>query len=275
MLTAYFDTNAFDHLYRRGGRASAEFACLFAAVRSGALRLALGYHVVDETAAAYSSEPASALARLDIIATLTDLRLTVHFAEDLLRADVVAILASAPLPSPYRASSPDLALLQQLLLTDPSQVQVLLRPNRALAEKNAAQLAACRDSIRAELKTRAWPKVSFPDLCQGATWMLQALVDRFFGPGDLPDAVLRHLLRSRVITMYQGATLSLFYAHSVEGVGSRPSDLPDLHHAVSSSVTDAFVTDDGRLLPIVRRVPVAGFQSYTVSEFIALLQGHT
>jgi hypothetical protein len=275
MFTAYFDTNIFDEIQRSGGPSCPAFAIIARAREAGIFRISISHHVIDETVAAYGTRPEATLERLLLIETLADPYLVVRPAADILHDHVVAALASEPGPSSFLAAPLPLQQLRGTLIHDFSVLQALLDSNRLDAETHAATLRQCQAEIRAKLETLDWPKVAFSELLEDATWMLQTLVDWFFGPGDLPDGVLRILRRSRPIAMYQAASLSLFYAHSVEGNRPRASDLPDLHHAVAAANADAFVTGDTRLVPVVRRVPLRDFRVFTLPEFLERLGAHT
>ncbi len=266
MLTTYFDTNAFDTIQRCGGRSPGLFAEISAAIGNGRLRVIIGLQVLDETIAAYPSRPVVVLERLDLIEALSDLSCTTAPAPDILRQDVIAILSGKSLLAPYVAAPPDLRILRAALQHPNCDLSSLLAPNRALAHSSAETLQACRAEVQQKLRGRGWPGSSFATLLATEDWLLQSLVDGFFGPGALPTPVLRGLLQSRAVRMYQGVTLSLFYSTSVENRAPRESDFMDLQHAVSASAADGLATEDAGLASCVGRIPFDNFDVWFLEE---------
>jgi hypothetical protein len=270
MPTRYFDTSALDSLQRQGGRSSTLFSELLSATAAGRLRVVIGLQLLDETVAAYPTKPKIALERLDLIEELCDLPRTILPAPDLLRQDVISMMSGSSLGIPYVPVPPDLAALRRAVRDPGCDIRGLLAPNRLLAQNSAEILRACRADVQQQLEERGWPKISFPAVLAEGDWVLQSLVDRFFGPGALPGAVLRGLLRSRPVRMYQGASLSLLYSRSVENRTPLDSDFMDLQHTVSASVVDGLVTEDTDLASYLRRVPIDDFSILSLED----LQNH-
>jgi hypothetical protein len=57
-----------------------------------------------------------------------------------------------------------------------------------------------------------------------------------------------------------------------EGLAPKDSDLVDLHHAITSSVTHGIVTEDVPLRRILGRATVPGFQVMSLENLISSLR---
>lgn len=266
MLTVYFDTNAFDGLQRCSRSECSLSLTLRSAIALKRLRVVIGLQVLDETVAAYPSRPDIVSDRLDLIEAIADPHEIVALAPELLRQDVVAIISGSPFASPFTHWPVDLVALRRALRDPHCDLQRLLGPNRRIFRANADILRACRSDLRQQLEKRDWPRVDFTRILAEGDWFLQSLVDSLLSPGTLPSPILRGLLRSRPVRMYQGTFLSLIYSQAVENRAPRDSDLLDLHHAVCASVTDGLVTEDAGLARCVRRVPIEPFGVWSLAD---------
>lgn len=271
MLTLYFDTNVFDSLYRRGVECP-ETAELERAIRSKKLRVSISVDVLDETAEASLSDPATALGRLMLIERLYDQSCEVLPAGDLLRNGIVETLNDAPSSSPFSAEPMDISILCHLLADRSNEFAEIVSEQSSVRRSYAETLKKCRNEVRTVLAGMDRPKVPFNRHLEAADWITQATVDLFFGPGDLPQAVLKKLLGSRPVRMHRDVLFSMYYAQSVEGVAPKDSDLVDLHHAITASVTHGIVTEDGVLRRILGRVTVSGFQVLSLESLISSLR---
>ena len=72
--------------------------------------------------------------------------------------------------------------------------------------------------------------------------------------------------------MHRDVLFSMYYAQSVEGRAPKDSDLVDVHHAITASVTHGIVTEDGPLRGILRRATVPGFQVFSLDDVLPSLR---
>ena len=83
------------------------------------------------------------------------------------------------------------------------------------------------------------------------------------------------LLEIPSVRMAVGSALSLIFAQAREksAQAERPQDSRDLQHAVmAASRATVFVTDDGKLLRLVKRVPMSRFEAVKLPDFLARLR---
>jgi hypothetical protein len=125
----YLETSAWDELQRRGALASSEAIALKAASSRYDLRIVTGVMTFEETFPYYLRDSSKAVERLELLATLSDLRKTVDLG--LLRHRIYAAILNQVPQDPYT----DLA--------DVLELRRILLATRSLATRSLGSVLAC------------------------------------------------------------------------------------------------------------------------------------
>lgn len=270
MKTVYFDTNVYRHLYKlEDGITKAEIAKLKALLKADKLRILLSTQVVEETNSAVRSAPKEAFARFKLMHKLAKRKRMIKFHTDFVQA-VHAYARGEKIQSAYIA--PPLRFIK--MLTAPN-IDELLK----LADESKAQIQEHHDAMTDIYRNRIAPLAAevirqrqIPTFDQywndNSISYIRELASQAGVLKECEKRGLDGLLEIRFIRIASTAHLSLGYANTYEGRTPKFSDLRDMQHALLSSVSDAFITNDNNLRRIIKRVPIDNYNVLSFKEMM-------
>jgi hypothetical protein len=86
--------------------------------------------------------------------------------------------------------------------------------------------------------------------------------------GKYEDRYINNLLEVRSIKLYIGWIVSYIYGQTFEKRKPNRGDSRDMKHAVLASAADIFVTHDGNLTEIMKRIPIENFEVCSLHELL-------
>lgn len=276
-MIVYFDTNVFDHLEQRcHGVTDWDLYRVQRAIKHECFRLVLSALNIEETLFIVRSQPERAVARVKLILELTDRRLFALGQELILNNDIRAYAHATPWPSPFIEMDPEVEFnirnLVQPASTSTVELDGVVELTRQEKEKFKQFLAESKDKLKPmadKIGAKQYPFVDY--LANNSGWLAKGLAER---AGVLPEVEKRGvegLLNIRSVALAVGTSLSLSYSHDFEGRAPRSGDSRDILHALIASVSDIFVTNDGKLREILIRIPISGFKVMSLREFLESL----
>jgi hypothetical protein len=268
-LTAYFDTNVYDEIYK-GKVAPNVLVALGKAIGRGQIRVLLSETVLEELAAMVGSDPEGAAGQASLAATIGSWHdpglIKDHW--ELLTESIAAIERGIEPPSKFKPGDLVGDLLAKLANPDPSSVarflSTLKKQKTEFRETNRKTAAGMRDRLR------SFPKNSRPSFDQFWQWMTAQNLSSVLG-GAAGQLSMAQASRCPVLLACSGIAASLMYAEVVEGRASKPGDSRDMHHAVVATAADVFVTSDCKFARRLGRIPGLSFRVCSVPEFVNLL----
>jgi hypothetical protein len=269
VLTAYFDTNIYDEIYKGKIEPKVLFE-LGIAVGRGRLRVLLSETVVEELAAVVGTDPSGADGRVRLATTLTcwrEVGLVRTHAELLLGGLDALEHATAP-PGTFKSGAIVRKLAGVLASPDPAAAQRFL----AGLKRQKAEFMYTNREAAGELRKKFEPLVgasppSFDDFWR---WLRPQKLSVVLGRvGEhVTIAAAAHF---PPLLAAAGVAASLMFAQTVERRAAKRGDSRDLHHAVIASAAQVFVTHDAEFARRLVRVPGLSFRVASLTELVAIL----
>lgn len=264
MTTVYFDRNAFDQLDRKFKITDEEIELLREQVAAGRLSILVSFETVIETVNARQD---TALSGLRLIKDFARQTFPVKPHNDLVRDDINSFANGEKLSQPFVAG----------MLSIDKVIADVQHPSEELKEEIAAEKSnkeRLNDKIRGNIDFEQRALNGKRPGSFGKYWDLRS---RFYAEGfahyagRLEECQARgidELLKVRSVRMAVGALLSLMYSLLIEGHFVQNGTAYDLMHAAPMSVADIIITNDGELLRLLNRVPIADIQVMTLRDLI-------
>jgi len=279
MLLAYFDTNVFDHVLNRKGSVSAtDEARLRLAIKEGRLHIVSSILNISETLGAmHSTRPEVTIPQLSLIMSLCDpdyyvkphnLLLTddlKHFAwnGEADRAFLSSDIASRLQFRTRRLieGQEDGTALNGLIVEDSGQKSKFLNGVADAQRETSPQVKELR--AQGEVPTFA------EYFNNGKELFARTVADSFGLAEKCEDRGLSNLLRIPSLATMVRLGMSFIYRTAVEGKRPRSSASRDLQHAPTSAASsDFFVTHDGELALLLKRVPIPSLRVVRLDELL-------
>jgi hypothetical protein len=277
-MAVYFDTNVFDHLYKKIGCTSADIANLRKKIYGRELSIPLSIHTLDEILLERGARPERRVARTKLTLSLASFRRMVKPIDQLLTDDIRAYAATGEAARPFIDADLQNIIsdgLTELIETDGEHLDEEMVEALDAARANEERFALRIQEVAAEVQQFAAPK-SAPDFTQYLEVSGPAFATRLAAHAGVLDECVRRgvegLLGLRSVKMSVGAILSSMEAQAEERAQPQIFDSKDLLQATSAAaVAETFVSDDRRRRGIVSRVPLEDFE---VLDLPAFLQKH-
>lgn len=273
-MIAYFDTNAFDHLYKKIGCTPADIANLRKKIYSRELSIRPSMHVLSEILLDRRARPELLVAKVKLTLSLANFRQMVKSCDQLLIDDMRAYATRGEADRPY--VSADLqntisAGISELVETDGEE----------LDEDMVAALEAAR-------QRKEWFRGLLKPNSEGVAELRNIDFENYF-KSELASVLEAHarfgsvleacrergfdgLFDLRSIRAAAGIVLSLAYGQRFQGLTPADIDSFDLCHVpCAAAVADTFVTNDARLRQALSRVPLDGLEVMDLPGFLARL----
>lgn len=272
---AYFDTNIFSHLQKKShGVTQCHETALRAAVESGKLRVIVGLHAIDETAA----NPRDPAPELRLIYDLCDWDRVVKPTDILLEDDVRHFAYNGESSHPFLHARSRDAIRQGVLelLSNPSKLAELhtlltsVRPQRKEFRRSIQELKRATQAHFLEVKERQQVGTFNDYFDSEAALRASELAERVGLLEECQRRAADEFLKLRSVRMAAGSALSYIWAVNVENWEIKPSDGLDFQHAIAAagSGVDFFVTHDADLATLVERVPIKGLKTVGLRDLL-------
>ena len=271
----YFDTNVFDHIYKRIGVSESDLSSLYSAVKTGKISVLLSIANLEETVSALASCPNLAKEELRLIIDLTDGQKLLKETPELLSDDIKSYARAGLSSQPFTV---DTELQEKLLRT-------LQNPNRAEFLGIVEAIKKQKDEFNVDMrevrkkvlylykkgKFRT-PHLSFDDFWETFADEFAERLAKHIGVLDTcKKRSIKGLLEVRSVRLCVGANLSLSYAQIFEKCAPDRGDPKDMHHAILASAADTFVTCDGKLAKRLSRISIEDFEVMDLNGLIKLI----
>jgi hypothetical protein len=278
-MLAYFDTNVFDHLYKKtDGVTQADELELRSAVFSGRLTIVVGHLNIQETLAALRASPHIVGPELNLIASFADWDYFVRFHSAILEADIRHFAyngerANSAFEDEHIVTNIRAAIRR--VIDDPQGIKGLDAVIREDDEHKRAFLDGARKA-RAETTGELEAlrrKNEIPSFEQyfenGAEDFALAFARSFGVAEECSRRGLGILLKIPSVRAMVGVGMSFIYRTAAEKKSFKGSDSRDLQHAVcAAAVADVFVTHDVDLSALIQRVPIKGLGVLRLHELL-------
>jgi len=268
----YFDTSAFDHLYKRVNCTAADIANVRQAVYGGEISTPLSLHVLEELLLVRRSSPQSYSALLRMVLSIAPARTIVKPCPDIIRGDLRSYAAGGGAENP-RVHGPVqnivAAGIAELIESDgedwDDEFVAALEQIRGNREKFAERMLAIPEIV-GDIAPHGEEPPTFEALWSaGAAGITRWIADEV-GVGEKCAARgIDGLLELPSIRMAAATALSYQYGRDVEA----GDDVASRHHAIcAAAAAEIFVTADTRLLKIVAGIPMADFEAIDLRTFL-------
>jgi predicted nucleic-acid-binding protein len=278
--TAYFDTNVFDHIYKRDGITDKQVEQLHSCVRTSKLSIVFSYINLEEILSAlYKSGEALKIARdeLRLILDLCDHSKFIISQDDVVKEAIRAYALGSPPPSPFISLPRNAKRVLEATIrrsTIPTDIHHIIK--NAQRDKNEFLVVRSqrKELALASLREKGirpnpaeYPLADF--LQANELSMAEDFAER---TGVLEQCRIRGikgLLDLRGIGLVVRASLALWYAQTFQDRKPDPGDSRDMLQTILASTADTFVTDDGRLKKLLNSFPSTGLEIVNLPMFAA------
>ena len=276
-MLVYFDTNVFDHLYKKIGCTSADIADLRKAVYGHSLSMPIGIHVLEELLLNRRASPQELVARVKLTLSIASIRRMVKPCDQLIADDLRSYAATGQPDRPLVGAQIQNAITQgiaELIESDgeefSEEIAEALVETRQRKERYLQGINVLLREIAPQVGSGS-PNTNFDDDFQR---FAIGVAERFAHRAGVLDACrdrgLEGLLEIRSVRAAIGVALSVVYGQAFQGWPDVSSGSIDFLHVPSAAATsEVFVTDDARLRDSLKRVPFENFQVMSLPEFLA------
>ena len=278
-LLVYFDTNIFNHLFKKTrGITETDEKRLRAAVSSGQLTIVISHTIIRETLATLQSRPDLARALLSFIVKLADWDRFVRLCPEILEGDIRHFAFNGEgANTPFVKDTTHIQTILHRIIDG----QISVRDAEAVLNEDWEQKDTFRERVeksRAQT-TRALEEFEesyeIPTFEQffidGAEERLFDFISSFHVAEECKLRGLDKMLLIPSIRAMVGFAMSFIYRIVVEKKEKRRrgSNLRDLQHAPSAAAAaDIFVTHDKEFAFLLGRVPIKGFRVMGLHELL-------
>jgi predicted nucleic acid-binding protein len=272
-MLAHFDTNVFDHIYKREHGVTAETEqALRAALARGGLVVPHSTLAIEETVGALTHDRQLAFDEFKLILELTRWDRLLK-TPDLLVPEEIRAFANRTVTPPIYIPVGRTIRANMEALRDGATDESALRDLHAEVEADTSRFRREMREAQDEIRPLAHRLPSPPPFDQ--YW--RDLARHFAASFAERAGVIRgcrkrgfgELLHRRVVRAAVGAGVALAYLQTYKGRASRQGDSRDLLHViVAAAAGGVFVTHDEHLVTLAKLVPLDGFRVLGLAELL-------
>lgn len=271
-MIAYFDTQAFDHIYKKIGCTGADIANLRKAIYGRQLSIRLSIHTLEEILLGRKVSPQAFAAQIKLTLSLASSRILVKSCSRLLLDDIRAYSATGGPERPFVSGDMQNAVadgISTLIESDGEEVEEEFLAVLDEAKQEKQQFFAIIEQTRqvaGGISKPAGGWTSFEQYLDAAGQpALQALVERAGTDDRCGGRGLNGLLKMKSVRMSVGAALPPGFDELASDTVSSGA----LHHAVSAAaVAQTYVTENAATREFLSRRPVEGLAVISLPEFL-------
>ena len=271
-MIAYFDTQTFDHIYKKIGCTGADIANLRKAIYGRKLTIRLSIHTLEEILLGRKVSPQAFSAQIKLTLSLASSRTLIKACSRLLLDDIRAYVAKGEPERPFLSGEMQNAVadgISSLIESDGEEVEDDFLAVLEQARQEKQRFFAIIEHTRQMAGTVSKPPggwASFDQYLNAAALpALQGLAERAGATDESSKFGLNGLLNIKSVRMSMSAALGPgFNQHSGDPVSSGA-----LHQAVSAAaVAQTYVTENAAIREFLSRVPVEGLDVTSLPEFL-------
>jgi hypothetical protein len=275
IVIAYFDTQTFDHMYKKIGCTGADIANLRKAIYGRQLSIRLSIHTLEEILLGRKVSPQAFAAQIKLTLSLASSRSLVKPCYQLVLDDIRAFAARGNAERPFLDGSRQNAVAEgiaSLIESDGEEVEddFVAVLDEARQEKQHFFTMLEHAQTAADAFSKAIPRGgSFDQDLDAAALPLLEIFSEQAGVSDAcRERGFHGLLELKSVRVSVGAA---FAASSLQG-GDRAIDLSTAYHAISAAaVAQIYVSDNGANRELLSRSPIEGFTITSLPEFLTHL----
>jgi hypothetical protein len=269
-VIAYFDTQVFDHAYKKIGCTGADIANLRKAIYSRQLSIRLSVHTLEEILLGRKVSPQAFAAQIKLTLSLASSRTLVKPCASLLLDDIRSYSVKGEAERPFLSGDLQNAVaegISTLIESDGEELEDEFLAVLDQARQEKQRFVGILDHTRQIAQTISLPSsgwVSFEQYLDAvALPALGALAER--AGINVGGRALNGLLKIKSVRMSVGATLAPGFDQLANDAVSSGA----LHHAVSAAaVAETYVTENAAIRKFLLRLPVQGLDVTSLPEFL-------
>jgi hypothetical protein len=271
-VIAYFDTQTYDHIYRKVGCTGADVANLRKAIYGRQLSIRLSIHTLEEILLGRKASPQALTAQIKLTLSLASSRTLLKPSVQLLLDDIRAYAAEGQSARPFLAGDNQNTVadgIATLIESDGEELEedffALLEQVREERQRFVAMLGYAQQMADAGLKSS--PESAALEQCLDAAALpvLEAWAELAGVRAGCLARGFDGLLRIKTLRVSLGAA----FAGSRAQYAPRQVDLTVVHHAVAAAaVAQMYVSDSPANRDLFAHLPVAGLDVASLPEFL-------
>jgi hypothetical protein len=274
IVIAYFDTEAFDHIYKKIGCTGADIASLRKAIYGRQLSIRLSVHALEEILLGRKVSPQALAAQIKLTLSLASSRILVKPSGQLLLDDIRAYAARGEAERPFLPGDMQNAVadgIAALIESDGEEVEddflAVLEHARQEKQRFFKMVEHARHTADSLSGTPSG-SANFEHYLDAATFpVLEALAEHAGVSARCRERGLQGLLEVKSVRTSLGVAITVSFAQVATGVDSSTT-----HHAVSAAaVAQTYVSDSAANRELLTRLPIEGLSVTSLPEFLSRL----
>ena len=275
-MIAYFDTQTFDHIYRKIGCTSADIANLRKAIYGHRLSIRLSIHTLEEILLGRKVSPQAFAAQIKLTLSLANSRTLVKPCAQLLLDDIRAYAVRGEADRPFLRGDIQNAVadgIAALIESDGEELEDDFLAVLDQARQEKQYFSAALESARREAEAISRPPSGWVDFEQyldvAALPALEKLMEQA-GVADLcRERGLNGLLKIKSVRTTLCSGLAPSYQQMTPGATANSAAL---HHPVcAAAAAETFVSETVADRDFLERLPVEGLNVTSLPEFLKQL----
>jgi hypothetical protein len=272
-MIAYFDTQAFDHIYQKVGCTSVDIGNLRKAIYGRKLSIRLSIHALEEILLGRKVSPQTFAAQIKLTLSLASARTLVKPCGQLLFDDIRAYAARGEAERPFLRGDVQNMIadgIAALVESDGEELEDEFVEVLQEARQDKAHFFTALEHARQAAETISTPSsgwTSFePYFETAALPTLDALAEQAGVAAGCRERGLNGLLKIKSVGMSIGAALAMNYAE-ISGASAPGSNA--LHHAVAAAaVAEIFVSETPGSRDLLGRIEIEALNFSGLPEFL-------
>lgn len=268
----YLDTNIFDHiLHKKHGVTREDYLALSKAIELGKIVVPLSLLNFEEALSAWEKNPDEAINKIRLISDIGDWQKMLKPPEELLADDIRSYEKHNSAAVPF-FEDPSLQYeLRKLGNHTRININKLVEIIREVKNEKE-QFKKTNEELRIRLLEEIRNLKYTPDFYDYwgtlALDFTRELIKEVGLTEQFKYLLICELLELRSVKLCVGYSLSFIYGQGFEKKIPNLGDSRDMKHAVLASAADIFVTHDGNLKEIMKRIPIENFEVCDLHELL-------
>ncbi len=279
---AYFDTNVYDHIYKRMDISDAELHSLRTSIEVGKINIIASILNLEEIIPILSNDELFK-GELSLIIDLCNWDKLIKPTDLLLADDFFSFARYGHQAKPFLESNSrdhssfiqNLQKFGNLNFRDKIEFLSIVKKVKEQKERFKKGMKEAQNEVLFYAKKLQDKPRNFHEFwsnslkTDGLAWaFLESAAKRCKVLEECRAIGLASLLDIRSVRLYVGTSLSFIYGQLFEKKAPKNSDSRDLQHAVLASAADVFVINDSKFRRIVGRIPINDFKVIDLRSFL-------
>jgi hypothetical protein len=268
----YLDTNIFDHIkHKKRGVTREDELALRKAIKLGKIVVPLSLLNFEEALSAWEKNPDEAINKIRLISDIGDWQKMLKPPDELLADDIRSYEKYNSAAVPFFEDPSLQHELRKLGNHTRININKLVEIIREVKNEKE-QFKKTNEKLRIQLLEEVRNLTDIPDFNDYwrrlALDFTRELIEKVRLTEQFKYRLIYELLEVRSIKLCVGYSLSFIYGQGFEKRIPNLGDSRDMKHAVLASAADIFVTHDGNLKEIMKRIPIENFEVCDLHELL-------